>query len=97
MFKNDATSTQIDPPKKKKTGKHADMWKVSNSDSAQPPYSRNQREEILGIEKKNKKRKTGAIFIEELSLFLMICWHGTDETRTRRKHLAGRKSERILT
>ena len=45
------------------------MWKVSNSDSAQPPYSRNQREEILGIKKKKQKEENwGNIYRRALPL-----------------------------
>lgn len=97
MFKKEWDVHTNRPAEEEKTCKHADVRKVSDSDSAQPPYSHNQREGIWEEEKKNKKRKTGAIFIEELSLFLMICWHGTDERYKRRKRLAGRKSEGILT
>lgn len=61
--------------------------KMSNGDSAQaqPPDSHNKREA--------KEKKTGAIFIEKLLLFLMMLWDRGDETHDRKKHLVQGKAK----
>lgn len=57
MFKNEWDVHTNRPAEEEKTGKRADVRKVSDSDSAQPPYSYNQREEIWEENKKNQKEE----------------------------------------